>query len=125
MTAIQSLAAAVLLVALTALLALKIAPAQKDRIGRAFLWALCHWTQRGEWAVLLLNGIGAGGKHVRIRVSHDNGYDLTAFPVVAGVEQLLDGPRRPGVFTQGHFVEPAAFLRRLEALGVAVEISTC
>lgn len=107
-----------------ALLALRIAPAQKDRIGRAFLWTLRHWTRRGEWAVLLLNGIGASGRHVRIRVSHGNGYDLTAFPVVAGVEQLLDGPRRPGVFTQGHFVEPTLFLRRLEALGVAVQIST-
>jgi saccharopine dehydrogenase (NAD+, L-lysine-forming) len=106
-----------------ALLAFKIAPSQKDRIGRAFLWTLRHWTPRGEWAVLLLDGIGAAGRHVRIRVSHDNGYDLTAFPVVAGVEQLLDGPRRPGVFTQGHFVDPAVFLRRLESLGVTVQIS--
>jgi saccharopine dehydrogenase (NAD+, L-lysine-forming) len=66
----------------------------------------------------------AGGtprRTVSIRVSHDDGYDLTAIPIAACVEQLLDGARRPGVFTQAAFVEPRAFLRRLEVLGVTVE----
>jgi saccharopine dehydrogenase (NAD+, L-lysine-forming) len=105
-----------------AFVALKVAPSQRARIGRAFLGALRRWTPQGSWAVLLLEAAGgAPRREITIRVSHDDGYDLTAFPIVACVEQLLDGARRPGVFTQAAFVEPRALLRRLEVLGVTVE----
>lgn len=107
-----------------ALLALRVAPSQKERIASAFLGALRHWTPPGEWAVLQLEAMGGDpAKRVKIRVEHHNGYDMTALPVVAGIEQLLDSPRRPGVFTQSTFVNPSRFLRRLEALGVGVQIT--
>jgi len=107
-----------------AVVAYRIAPSQKIRIGGAFLWALRHLTARDEWTVLQLDAMdGARGERVKLRVSHDSGYDLTAFPVVAGVEQLLDRPRRPGVFTQAGFVEPSSFFHRLRALGVSIQVS--
>lgn len=102
--------------------ALKVAPSQRARIGRAFLGALRRWTPRGSWAVLQLEAAGGTPRRiVTMRVSHDDVYDLTAFPIVACVEQLLDSARRPGVYTQAAFVEPGAFMRRLEGLGVTVE----
>ncbi|MDQ8153354.1 MAG: saccharopine dehydrogenase NADP-binding domain-containing protein, partial [Gemmatimonadota bacterium] len=103
--------------------ALWCAPRARATIGRGFLWALRRFSPRGGWAVLLLHATSdATGRTVTIRVSHDDGYALTAIPVVAAVEQLLDGARRPGVFTQAGFVEPASFLRRIEALGVRVDV---
>lgn len=107
-----------------ALLALRVAPRQKDRIARLFLAALRRWTPRGEWAVLQLEAMGGDpAKRVKIRIEHRDSYDLTAMPVAACIEQWLDGPRRPGVFTQAGFVEPARLLKRLEALGVGVQIT--
>jgi saccharopine dehydrogenase (NAD+, L-lysine-forming) len=106
------------------LVALRILPSQRPRVGKAFLWALRQWTPRGSWAVLQLEAAaGTPYRQVVIRVSHPDPYALTAIPVVACVEQLLDGPRRPGVWTQASFVEPALFLRRLESLGVDVRVS--
>jgi saccharopine dehydrogenase (NAD+, L-lysine-forming) len=102
--------------------ALWCAPRARATIGRGFVWALRHFTPRGTWAVLQLEATASGGARLSIRVAHDDGYELTAMPVVAAVEQLLDGPRRPGMFTQAGFVEPALFLQRLEGLGVQVHV---
>jgi saccharopine dehydrogenase (NAD+, L-lysine-forming) len=105
-----------------ALLALRLAPSRRESIGRLFLASLRKWASRGEWAVLLLEGEGGTPRHrVRIRVAHRDPYDLTAAPIVACIEQLLDGSRRPGVFTQSSFVHPARFLHRLQGLGVSVQ----
>ena len=107
-----------------AMIALRVAPAARAVIGRAFLRALRQWTPQGAWAVLQLDGSGSDPRRdVRIRVSHGDGYALTAIPVAACIEQLLDGARRPGVFTQAGYVEPAAFLHRLQALGVSVQVT--
>jgi saccharopine dehydrogenase (NAD+, L-lysine-forming) len=104
--------------------ALWLAPRQRERIGRAFLWSLRRFTPRTPWAVLQLEGMGGTPRRViSVRVSHTDGYELTAMPVVACIEQLLDGPRRPGVWTQAAYVDTAAFLRRLESLGVSVQVT--
>lgn len=107
-----------------AFFALRVAPSQHERIARVFLGALRRWTPRREWSVLQLEAMGGDpAKRVKIRVEHPNGYDLTAVPVAATVEQWLAGVRRPGVFTQAAFVSPARLLKRIEALGVQVQIT--
>jgi len=54
-------------------------------------------------------------------VSHGDAYELTAIPVVACLEQVLDGSaRRPGLWMMGHLVDPLRLFRDMEEMGVRV-----
>jgi hypothetical protein len=58
----------------------------------------------------------------RMEISGDDGYLLTAAPVVACLRRLLDGSiRRPGVWLQGHLVDPDSFFTDLASFGLTVE----
>jgi saccharopine dehydrogenase (NAD+, L-lysine-forming) len=108
-----------------ALIALRLLPRSADRVGRLFLAALRRWGSRDRWAVLQLEGHGRDAATgapvaVRVRLAHEDAYDLTAIPIAACIEQLLDGERRAGVWTQACFVEPERFLARMAELGVEV-----
>jgi hypothetical protein len=57
-----------------------------------------------------------------MEISGDDGYLLTAAPVVACLRRLLDGSiRRPGVWLQGHLVDPDSFFTDLASFGLTVE----
>ena len=59
-----------------------------------------------------------------IRVSHPDGYALTAIPVVAAILQYLDAPAaKPGVWTMGCYVEPNRLLADMADMGVEVAIA--
>jgi hypothetical protein len=63
------------------------------------------------------------GRQTRIvfKVSHEDGYELTAIPVVAALQQYLDGSaRKPGVWMMGHLVEPMRLMYDMESMGVKV-----
>ncbi|KAA0230812.1 hypothetical protein EDS67_05190 [candidate division KSB1 bacterium] len=52
-------------------------------------------------------------------LSHADGYVFTAIPVVATLLQYLDGSgRKPGMWTQAHFVEPRRMLRDMQRMGI-------
>lgn len=52
-------------------------------------------------------------------LSHEDGYALTAAPVVAAIVQYLDGTaRKPGVFTQAEIVDPERLLEDLTRMGM-------
>ena len=107
------------------LLALKLWPGQSGRIGRAFLGAMKRWAPKARWAILDLEATGHRGQHstrVSLRVAHPDAYELTALAVVATLVQYRQGPRRPGLWTQAAFVDPAACLAFLEAHGVEVRV---
>jgi len=76
--------------------------------------------------LVLLKVVAGGqkdGKPVRweASVSHPDGYELTAIPVVASLVQYLDGPaRRPGLWMMGHLVEPVRLFKDMERMGVTV-----
>jgi hypothetical protein len=53
------------------------------------------------------------GNTVHMVVAHDDPYFVAAAPVVETIRQMLASPR-PGVWTQGAFVEPQAFFRNLK-----------
>lgn len=55
-------------------------------------------------------------------LSHDDGYQFTAIPVVACLLQYLDGSiRRAGLFTQANLVDPARLIADMQRMGVRVE----
>jgi saccharopine dehydrogenase-like NADP-dependent oxidoreductase len=56
-----------------------------------------------------------------LTLSHDDGYQFTAIPVVATLLQYLDGSiRQAGLFTQANLVEPARLIDDMQRMGVSV-----
>lgn len=105
-------------------LALSVAPDRKNVIARFFLKGLKRFASSGRGAVIVLEADGRGPDTggLTIRISHADAYHLTAVPVVACVSQYLDGQRKPGLWTQGNFVEPVRFFEDLAAMGLDIEI---
>ena len=57
-----------------------------------------------------------------MEISGDDGYLMTAAPVVACLRRILDGCiRRPGVWLQGQLVDPDDFFTDLASFGLSVE----
>lgn len=74
------------------------------------LIAECKGTKDGEPATL------------RITVDHEDGYVLTAIPVVACVKQYVEsGLREAGLQFQANFVEPQQFLEDMAQMGLHLE----
>jgi saccharopine dehydrogenase (NAD+, L-lysine-forming) len=63
-----------------------------------------------------LNGEPA---QVEARLEHEDGYELTAIPVVAVLKQYHQ-IRRPGLHMMGHLVEPARLFDDMQRMGVRV-----
>ncbi len=60
---------------------------------------------------------------LRVTVAHEDGYFLTAVPVVACLLQYLQNDiRKPGVHFQAQIVKPKPFLDRLKSMGLKVGI---
>lgn len=105
-------------------LGMRVAPgASAGPLGRLLQWGLVRFSKPPYGTILQLDGSVDGEFAPRplMRVSHPDGYRLTAAPVVATVAQMLAGHRPPGVHLQGMFVEPVRFFTDLAALDVAVE----
>ena len=107
------------------LLALKLAPGQSNRIGRAFLGAMKRWAPGDQWAMLDLEARGRRESRVtrvNMRIAHRDAYELTALAVVAMLVQYRQQERRPGLWTQAEFLNPGACLEFLKAQGVEVAV---
>ena len=107
--------------------ALKLAPQRGLRpAGNLLEWSLRNWSRPPYGTVLQMeaNGQRQGRPAaLRLRLSHADGYVLTAVPVVACLLQYLDGQiRQPGLQFQAHLVEPTRLLHDMERMGVAVQI---
>ncbi len=56
-------------------------------------------------------------------LSHEDGYALTALPVVGTLKQCFEGSlRKPGLFTQASIVDPGKLLEDLVAMGAAWKV---
>ncbi len=96
-------------------------------LSRLFARSL-RWASKPPFATLLqleAEGEDGGGEQrsLSLRLSHADGYDFTAIPVMACLLQWLEGAsRRPGLATMANIVETNRFLTDLERLGVEVEL---
>jgi saccharopine dehydrogenase (NAD+, L-lysine-forming) len=104
---------------------LKIAPRRGVRpLGRLLWWGMRTLPSPPHRVLLKAEAYGGrAGVPVRVglTVSHPDGYEMTAIPVVACLLQYLDGSaRRPGLWMMGHLVEPLRFFRDVERLGADV-----
>ena len=99
-----------------------------NAMGKAFYWSLCAFPQPPITLMLKAEAVGTttkAGKNVSVvtTVGHDDGYLLTAAPVVACVLQYLDeesGIRKPGVWLQACVVDADRFLEDIASFGVEV-----
>jgi len=104
---------------------LRIAPRQAKRPMGKLLWWGMQTFPKPPYLVLLkiVAGGEKDGKPMRweASVSHPDGYELTAIPVVACLLQYLDGSaRRPGLLMMGHLAEPVRLFKDMERMGVTV-----
>jgi saccharopine dehydrogenase (NAD+, L-lysine-forming) len=110
-----------------AMIGMKLAPRRLEGPLSRFLgWSLRRASKPPFATALQLEAEGEdeAGEPARLwlRLSHADGYDFTAIPVVACLLQWLEGgARRPGLATMGNVVEPLRFVADLERLGVRIE----
>ena len=57
---------------------------------------------------------------VQASVSHPDGYELTAIPIVATLLQYLDDfAKKPGLWMTGYLINPLRLMKDIEEMGVA------
>ena len=107
------------------MLGLKLAPRRGIRpLGKLMWWAVNR--SRPPYRVVLkveatgqLNGSPA---QVEASLEHEDGYELTAIPVVALLMQY-DQVRQPGLHMMGHLAEPDCLFRDMEQMSVGLRIA--
>lgn len=100
--------------------------ARGQRIGvDLFQWANRTFTAPPHGIVLQLAATGAGDDTSltrTIRLYHPDVYRATAIPVVAALQQLMEGDLPAGPAFMGHAVQPDAFRHQIEQLGLTVDV---
>jgi len=104
---------------------LKILPRRATSMLGQMLWWSMRTFAKPPYLVLLRTAAKGekDGKQVTLEssISHTDGYELTAIPVVACLLQYLDGSaRRPGLWMMGHLVEPELLFEDMERMGVRI-----
>jgi saccharopine dehydrogenase-like NADP-dependent oxidoreductase len=104
-------------------LGLKLAPHRGIRpMGRLMWWGMQTFPKPPYLVLLKVDAYGEkNGRQVKVEaaVSHPDGYELTAIPVIAYLLQYLDGSARcPGLRMMGHAAEPVRLFKDLERMGV-------
>ena len=101
---------------------LKLAPKRGIRpLGKLMWWAMGKSSPPYR-VVLKVEATGQlNGKQARVDASieHEDGYELTAIPVVALLKQY-EHVRKPGLHMMGHLAEPDCLFQDMEGMGVGV-----
>lgn len=107
-----------------AMMWLKIMPNAVRPIGKLLWWGMGNFHKPPYRVELQIQASGyKDGQRINtsVSVSHPDGYELTAIPVVAALVQYLDGSaRKPGLWMMGHFAEPDRLMRDMERMGVYI-----
>jgi saccharopine dehydrogenase (NAD+, L-lysine-forming) len=107
------------------MLGLKIAPRRGIRpLGKLMWWGM-NQSKPPYRVVLKVEATGQlGGKPAQVDASieHEDGYELTAIPVVALLKQY-ERIRRPGLHMMGHLAEPNRLFDDMQRMGVRVTTS--
>ncbi|MEW6401421.1 MAG: saccharopine dehydrogenase NADP-binding domain-containing protein [Chloroflexota bacterium] len=100
---------------------LKIAPTRGIRpLGKLMWWGIMNLSKPPYRVVLKVDAQGQrNGQQVEVhaRCEHEDGYELTAIPVVATLMQY-EKVRRPGLHMMGQIVEPDQLFKDMEGMGV-------
>jgi saccharopine dehydrogenase (NAD+, L-lysine-forming) len=95
-------------------------------MSRLLFWSMGRFARPPFAATLRLDAAGTTGglpHQLTVQLSHEDGYEFTAIPVVASLLQWQDDAiRRPGLVHQAHFVHPERLLRDMARMGVAIDI---
>ncbi len=107
------------------IMGLKIAPKHGIKpLGKLMWWGMQTFPKPPYIVILKAEASGErDGKmeKVEVTISHPDGYELTAIPVVACLMQYPDGSaRHPGLWMMGHLVEPVRAFKDMEKMGVRV-----
>jgi hypothetical protein len=107
------------------MIGLKIAPKRGIRpLGKLMWWAMGR-SKPPYRVVLKVEAAGQwNGKPAQVDASieHEDGYQLTAIPVVALLKQY-EQTRKPGLHLMGHLAEPERLFQDMEGMGVRVRTS--
>jgi saccharopine dehydrogenase (NAD+, L-lysine-forming) len=114
-------------ISMAVMVGLKLFPQRGIRpLGKLFWWGMMNLPRPPYRVELQVRASGLkSGKpaQVQVSVSHADGYELTAIPVVALLLQYLDGSaRKPGLWMMGHLAEPARLMKDMKRMGVKVSI---
>ncbi|MCB2198663.1 saccharopine dehydrogenase NADP-binding domain-containing protein [bacterium] len=92
--------------------------------GRLFSWSCCRFARPPYGVVVQVEARGQkNGQEYDLSLAmyHDDGYDLTAIPVVATIRQMLDGTcHTPGLYFQAWLPEPTRMIRDMQKMGVKI-----
>jgi len=95
---------------------------------RALIWGINNVSRAEEGLGFLLHAAGRKDGNrldVDIRCEHRSAYDFTVIPVIALLQQYLDGSiRQPGLWMMGHIVDPDRLLGDMRRMGVDVQVLT-
>jgi saccharopine dehydrogenase-like NADP-dependent oxidoreductase len=102
---------------------LAIAPKRSIRpLGKLMWWGMMNMSKPPYRVALKVEAKGLKkGKPVQVeaRCEHEDGYELTAIPVVAFLMQY-NKVRRPGLHMMGHLVDPKQLFKDMERMGVRI-----
>jgi saccharopine dehydrogenase (NAD+, L-lysine-forming) len=84
-------------------------------------WAFRRFSRPPFGLCLKLEAESASGQSLEVILSHEDGYEATAIPVVSCLLQWLDGSiNKPGVWTMGYLVEPVRLMADAARMGMQV-----
>lgn len=107
-------------------LGLKLAPKKGMRpLGKIMWWGMRNFNKPPYLVLLKADAAGEKDGHpvkLELEISHPDGYELTAIPVVACMMQVLDGSaRKSGLWMMGHLVDPVRLMKDMQEMGISVE----
>jgi saccharopine dehydrogenase-like NADP-dependent oxidoreductase len=99
----------------------------RNTIAKLLLWGMKTFSRGRQGVCFVFEATGAkDGKQVstRLLAEHDDAYEFTAIPVVACVQQYLDGAIvAPGLWMMGQAVDPGRLLSDMERMGILLHRS--
>lgn len=94
-------------------------------VASLMVWGINNLSPSQQWVSFLVDAEGEKhGQRIKVRVmaQHPDAYDFTAIPVVACLQQYLDGRiAKPGLWMMGHVVDPVRLMNDMERMGLRIQ----
>ncbi len=101
---------------------LKLFPRSVRTLGKLMWWSMGTFHKPPYRVELIVRATGIKDQarvDLLAKVSHKDGYELTAIPVVATLLQYIDGSvTTPGLWMMGHFAEPVRLMADMQKMGI-------